>query len=464
MVKDVSPGVVQIVTPSGTGSGFIIDADGLVVTNAHVVQRFETVEVRLAGGETYQGEVLGVDDLTDLALLDLRAFRDLEPVDLGDSDTFAVGEDVIAMGFPLGDVLQGSPTTTRGILSAKRTSKSGVKLLQIDAAINPGSSGGPLFDRDGRVVGVNTSKLFESGDGRAVEGIGLAIAINEVRYRLDSLARGGNVSHPSPGKTTTDRTSRSEPAGSFVSVSAGGGHTCGVKINGSVACWGSNEDLFGDLLGQSTPPDGSFVSVSAGDDHTCGVKIDGSVACWGSNEDLFGDLLGQSTPPDGSFVSVSAGHDHTCGVKTNGSVVCWGDDSEGQSTPPGGSFVSVSAGHDHNLRREGGRFCRMLGRRLRRSVHPAGRFVRFRQRWMGPQLRREGGRCRRVLGFERGRVWHFRRSIHAAQRFVRLSERWGQPHVRREDGRFCRVLGSRRRWPVHAACGLIRLRQRREPI
>ena len=131
-----------------------------------------------------------MDESTDLALLNLRGLIVFQPVDLGDSDTFAVGEDAIAMGFPLGDVLQGSPTTTRGILSAKRTSKSGVKLLQIDAAINPGSSGGPLFDREGRVVGVNTSKLFESGDGRPVEGIGLAIAINEVRDRLDSLGQG----------------------------------------------------------------------------------------------------------------------------------------------------------------------------------------------------------------------------------------------------------------------------------
>ena len=86
MIANVSPGVVQIVTPSGTGSGFIIDADGLVVTNAHVVQRFKTVDVRLAGGQSYQGEVLGVDENTDLALLDLRAFRDFEPVALGDSD------------------------------------------------------------------------------------------------------------------------------------------------------------------------------------------------------------------------------------------------------------------------------------------------------------------------------------------------------------------------------------------
>ena len=107
---------------------------------------------------------------------------------------------VVAMGFPLGgnDVLLGSASVTSGIVSAKRVSRSGVNLLQTDAAINPGSSGGPLFDRDGRVVGVNTGKLFESSDGRPVEGIGLAVAINEVRSRLDLMASGGNDSAPSP--------------------------------------------------------------------------------------------------------------------------------------------------------------------------------------------------------------------------------------------------------------------------
>ena len=116
------------------------------------------------------------------------------------------------------------------------------------------------------------------------------------------------------------------PAGSFDSVSAGAGHTCGVRSNGSVACWGSNAD------GRATPPAGSFVSVSAGAIHTCGVRSNGSVACWGFNGN------GEATPPTGSFVSVSAGRGHTCGVKSNGSVACWGSDESGQATPPAGSF------------------------------------------------------------------------------------------------------------------------------
>ena len=175
MVRDVAPGVVQIVTPFRTGSGLIVDEDGLVITNAHVVQTFETVDVRLASGQQYHAEVLRVDEIADLALLDLRASRDFRAVPLGDSDTVVVGEDVIAMGFPSGntEVLRDSPTITKGIVSAKRVSGSGVRLLQTDAAFNPGTSGGPLFDHEGRVVGINTLKIFESGDGRPVEGIGL---------------------------------------------------------------------------------------------------------------------------------------------------------------------------------------------------------------------------------------------------------------------------------------------------
>ena len=195
----MSPSVVQIVTSTGTGSGFIIDSDGRVVTNAHVVQSFSSVEVRTVGGQSYTGKVLGVDEVADLAVLQIESRRSFELVTLGDSDLISTGDDVIAVGFPLGDILQGaSPTITRGILSAKRVSGSGVQLLQTDAAINPGNSGGPLFAITGEVVGVNTSKLFETEDGRAAEGIGFAVSINEVKDRLDSLASGQNVVNSTP--------------------------------------------------------------------------------------------------------------------------------------------------------------------------------------------------------------------------------------------------------------------------
>ena len=134
------------------------------------------------------------------------------------------------------------------------------------------------------------------------------------------------------------------PSGTFVSVSAGLSHTCGVRTDGSVACWG--QDL------EATPPSGEFSSVSAGGFHTCGVRTDGSVACWG-------DIAGQDTLPSGEFSSVSAGLGYTCGVRTDGAVACWGDDLFGQATPPSGEFSSVSAGLGHTcgVRTDGAVVC-----------------------------------------------------------------------------------------------------------
>ena len=132
-----------------------------------------------------------------------------------------------------------------------------------------------------------------------------------------------------------------------------------MRSNSSVACWGWDGD------GRATPPAGSFVSVSAGRYHTCGVTSDGPVACWGSDYSDR-DYFGQATPPAGSFVSVSAGWSHTCGVRSDGSVPCWGSDYYsgdyyGQATPPAGSFVSVSAGYFHTLRGKEQRLRRLLG-------------------------------------------------------------------------------------------------------
>ena len=91
-------------------------------------------------------------------------------------------------------------------------------------------------------------------------------------------------------------------------MSAGGAHTCGVRTNGAVACWGYNAQ------GQATPPPGTFTAVSAGDYHTCGLRTNGTLACWGDND------FGQATPPPGTFTAVSAGGFHTCGVRTNGAA------------------------------------------------------------------------------------------------------------------------------------------------
>ena len=140
-----------------------------------------------------------------------------------------------------------------------------------------------------------------------------------------------------PAALTPSSTTESD---GFVSVSASTQHTCGIRANGSVLCWGDNGS------GRATPPDGSFQSVSAGRDYTCGIGVDGAVACWGF------DNSGQATPPAGDFRSISASKDYyayayTCGVRTDGSVACWGNGAWGKTNPPEGSFQSVSAGGYH---------------------------------------------------------------------------------------------------------------------
>ena len=122
------------------------------------------------------------------------------------------------------------------------------------------------------------------------------------------------------------------------SVSAGGFHSCGVKTDGALVCWGFNEDSFDNYTGQANPPAGSFQSVSAGLLHNCGVRSDWSLTCWGDNSE------DQSRSPGGRFTSVNAGVYHTCGVRMDGSAVCWGINDYGEASAPDGEFRSVSAG------------------------------------------------------------------------------------------------------------------------
>ena len=113
-----------------------------------------------------------------------------------------------------------------------------------------------------------------------------------------------------------------EEEGRFDSVTARYYHTCGIRVDGTVACWGLNDD------GEASPPPGQFSWVDAGWEHTCGVRTNGTVACWGRDD------YGQATPPSGRFASVSAGRLHSCGVMVDGSVTCWGKNDDGEATPP----------------------------------------------------------------------------------------------------------------------------------
>jgi serine protease Do len=171
------------------GSGFVISADGLVVTNNHVIEQAEEIEVIMADGTRYSADVQGRDPKTDLALLKVVAGKSLPFVELGDSDGAQVGDWVLAVGNPFG--LGG--TVTAGIISARgRDIQAGPfdDFLQIDAPINRGNSGGPLFDASGRVIGINTAIYSPSGGS---VGIGFAIPSTMAGEIIDALASAGAV-------------------------------------------------------------------------------------------------------------------------------------------------------------------------------------------------------------------------------------------------------------------------------
>ena len=190
----------------GQGSGVIIDREGLVLTNAHVVEQVEDVGVTLADGEQRDSVVVGRDPITDLALVRLKGEAPPKPARLGDSDALDVGDWAIALGTPYGL----ERTVTLGIVSSLHRNISSLgfndkrlDLIQTDAAINPGNSGGPLVNAEGRVIGINT--LVRSGPGA---GLGFAIPINLARRVADQLQQAGEVVHPYLGLQLVPLTAR----------------------------------------------------------------------------------------------------------------------------------------------------------------------------------------------------------------------------------------------------------------
>ena len=183
MLERAMPGVVEIWADTGSGTGFIVHELGLVITNAHVVEDSGEVAIRLATGGEYPGVVIGAHSTLDLAYVGIDTNDTFQPLALGDSDAIRVGAEVIAIGFPLGSELGQDATVTRGIISAKRQD---LGYLQIDASLNPGNSGGPLLDEYGCVVGINTERVSETGDGQVVTGINFAIPVNDLKDALQA--------------------------------------------------------------------------------------------------------------------------------------------------------------------------------------------------------------------------------------------------------------------------------------
>ncbi len=185
--------------PIGNGSGAIIDKEGHVVTNNHVVEQAQALKVTLPDGRSFDAKLVGRDPGSDLAVIQIQS-DNLPTIAMGDSDKLQIGEWVVAIGNALG--LEGGPTVTSGVVSAlSRTIEedNGVglpDLIQTDAAINPGNSGGPLVNLQGDLVGINTAVPGPTGQGIQPTGIGFAIAINQAKPIIQQLISQGRVIRP----------------------------------------------------------------------------------------------------------------------------------------------------------------------------------------------------------------------------------------------------------------------------
>lgn len=189
--KSVTQGYfMQTQEVEGIGSGFIINEEGYILTNYHVIQGAQEISVTLSNDVTTTAQIVNYDENQDVAMIKItdESVKIPATVELGDSDALQPGEEVIAIGTPLSTEL--SSTVTKGIISATSRSvavESGVtmNLIQTDAAINAGNSGGPLVNTKGEVVGINSSKI----SGEAVEGIGFSIPINDIKDKIESLSK-----------------------------------------------------------------------------------------------------------------------------------------------------------------------------------------------------------------------------------------------------------------------------------
>jgi S1-C subfamily serine protease len=209
--KRSSSGVVQITTSGqqqALGSGFVIDKAGHVVTNYHVVEGADTIRVSFSNQDTLGAKLVGVDPSTDVAVLKVDAgARALTPLPIGDSDRVAVGDPVVAIGNPFGL----ERTVTAGIVSALQrrvTAPNGFAIdhvIQTDAAINSGNSGGPLFNARGEVIGIN-SQIETGGSGNGNVGIGFAVPANTVKSVIAQILATGHVDHAYLGVGVRDVT------------------------------------------------------------------------------------------------------------------------------------------------------------------------------------------------------------------------------------------------------------------
>ena len=219
-VRMVTDELLRIFPIEGVGSGILIDDQGHILTNYHVVDHARRLKVTIYDGKTFNAKVIGTDKLTDLAVLkiefdsnspnninnntNINRLDTIPSAELGDSDSLRVGQIAIAVGNPFG--LTGGPTVTTGIISSLNRNiefEDGIlELVQTDAAINPGNSGGPLVNTNGEIIAINTAKIPYA------HGIGFAVPVNTAKTILQELIQYGKVNRPWLGVSTIKITSR----------------------------------------------------------------------------------------------------------------------------------------------------------------------------------------------------------------------------------------------------------------
>ena len=367
LIERIQGSVVQIDVGGGSGSGFIISADGTVVTNEHVVGSARSVTVWLTDGRRFSGDVLERNSSADLAVVQIDSNGSFDYIAVGDPDKARVGDEVLALGFPLADRIGSDLTVTRGIISSTRE-VSGVDLFQTDAAINPGNSGGPLVNMDGAVIGVNTSKIETAAGGRPVDNIGFAVSVIELERRLNRqvIARGTPTPTFTPSITPTPSTTPTPSITPTITRTPTITQTPTPTLTPTITptptvtltptltptptntltptppltptpTWTPTPTFTPTLTPTPIPP---FVLVSSGGSHVCGLRADGTVVCRGGN------IYRETSPPEEErFTFIDSGGDHTCGLREDGSAVCWG--ARAYQTQNQHRYKSISAGDDH---------------------------------------------------------------------------------------------------------------------
>ena len=263
-------------TAAASGSGFIISADGYIVTNHHVIDGANKITVTLYDGKTYDAELIGSDESNDIAVLKIDE-DGLTPVVLGSSEALSVGDDVVAIGNPLGEL---TFSLTAGVVSSLdrtvTTENTTMNLIQTDAAINSGNSGGALFNMNGEVVGITNAKYSSSGTNQAsIDNIGFAIPIDNVKSIIQSLIENGYVIKPYIGVSVADVSTEAIgyglPEGAAVKeiTKASPAETAGIEVN----------DIITEVNGKAVASSNYLVAIvkkaSKGDKLECKVYRNG---------------------------------------------------------------------------------------------------------------------------------------------------------------------------------------------